>query len=361
MSLSLVEASKLSNDVLLQGIIETIIKDSPILQEMPFIQIVGNSLKYNRESVLPTVNFYDVGDTWVESTPEFDKVTAALKILGGDADVDNFLKATRSNVNDLETAVIEQKAKALRHEFEKQFIQGDSLVNSKQFDGIHKVVGGTAWTASTAYAVGDVVVPEAGEENGFRYVCTAAGTSHSANPVWPTVEGGTVTETGGVAWICRYGGHLSAGTGAAGTVTPGALSLTKLDNLIDLVRGGKPDILLMSRVSRRRIAVLARTAGQNLEVGTGKLGETVQLYNGIPIAISDWVRDNLGPSSNCTTIYAFQMGEGAVCGLSSPEMIQVERLGSLETKDAARTRIKWYCSLALFSTVNAAMLNWMSS
>jgi len=361
MSISLAEASKLSTDILLKGIIETIVKDSPILQELPFIQIVGNSLKYNRESVLPTVNFYDVADTWVESTPEFEQVTAALKILGGDADVDNFLKSTRSNIQDLEAAVIEQKAKALRHEFEKSFIQGNSTTNAKQFDGIHKVAGGTAWTASTAYVVGDVVVPEAGEENGFRYVCTVAGTSHSANPVWPTVEGGTIKETGGVTWVCRFGGNLSAGTGAAGTPTPGALSLTKLDSLIDLVRGAKPDILLMSRLSRRRIQVLARAAGSNLEVGQGKLGEPVQFYNGIRVAVSDWVLDNLGPSNNCTTIYAFQMGEGAVCGLTSPEMIQVERLGSLETKDAARTRIKWYCSLALFSTVNAAMLSWMSS
>jgi len=50
------------------------------------------------------------------------------------------------------------------------------------------------------------------------------------------------------------------------------------------------------------------------------------------------------------------MGEGGVCGLSSPEMLQVERLGSLETKDATRTRVKWYVSLALFSNVKAAMM-----
>jgi len=35
--------------------------------------------------------------------------------MGGDADVDNFLKATRSNVQDLEAAVVELKAKALRN------------------------------------------------------------------------------------------------------------------------------------------------------------------------------------------------------------------------------------------------------
>ena len=46
MSLSLAEAAKLSNDILLQGVIETIVKDSPVLQQLPFIEIVGNGLTY---------------------------------------------------------------------------------------------------------------------------------------------------------------------------------------------------------------------------------------------------------------------------------------------------------------------------
>ena len=117
-------------------------------------------------------------------------------------------------------------------------------------------------------------------------------------------------------------------------------------------------MLLMSRRSRRKIQALARAAGSNLEVAEGKLGQQVQLFGGIPIAISDWVKDNytVGSSTDCSAIFAFQTGEGAVCGLSSPEMIQLERLGSLETKDASRTRVKWYTSLALFSNVKAAML-----
>ena len=47
MSLSLAEAAKLSNDILLQGVVETIVKDSPVLQQLPFIEIVGNGLTYN--------------------------------------------------------------------------------------------------------------------------------------------------------------------------------------------------------------------------------------------------------------------------------------------------------------------------
>jgi len=65
--------------------------------------------------------------------------------MGGDADVDNFLKATRSNIQDLEAAVVELKAKALRDKFEETFIYGDSSVNAKQFDGLKKLVDtGTA-------------------------------------------------------------------------------------------------------------------------------------------------------------------------------------------------------------------------
>jgi len=301
MAITLTEAEKLSNDVLLQGVIETVIKDSPVLQTLPFIQIVGNGLSYTQETTLPTVAFYDVGDTWVESTPNFSKTTATLKILGGDADVDNYLRSTRSNIQDLEAAIIEEKAKAVRHEFENQFLYGNSATNAKQFDGIIKLI-------NTASASDQVI---------------AAGAS-----------GATLT-------------------------------LTMIDSLIDAIKGGKPDMLLMSRRSRRKLQVLARAAYSNVEVGRGMLGEFVQLYNGIPMAVSDWILDTHAVNNSlesaftggaCSTIYAIQFGEGALCGLSSPEMLQVERLGSLETKDASRTRIKWYVSLALFSSVKAAAL-----
>jgi len=122
MALTLAEASKLSNDLLMQGVVETIVKESPILQKLPFVEIVGNGLTYNRENTLPNIDFYDVGDTWSESTPTFTQVTANLKIMGGDADVDNFLKATRNNIQDLEAAVVELKAKALQQKFEDIFI-----------------------------------------------------------------------------------------------------------------------------------------------------------------------------------------------------------------------------------------------
>jgi len=301
MALTLTEASKLSNDLLMQGVVEIIVKDSPILQKLPFIEIVGNGLTYNRENTLPNIDFYDVGDTWVESTPTFTQITANLKIMGGDADVDNFLKATRSNIQDLQTAVIELKAKALRQKFEDTFIYGDSSVNSKQFDGLRKTIN-TGVASSQVIAMG--------------------------------------------------------ATGAT-------LTLAKLDELVDAIKGGKPDLLIMSRRSRRKINVLVRAGGGMMQTDQDKWGNFIELWDGIPIGVNDYILDTHVLSSSletattggtCSTIYALQLGEGALCGLTSPGYLQAEPIGSLETKDATRTRVKWYVSLALFSTIKAAAL-----
>jgi hypothetical protein len=301
MALTLAEAAKLSNDILLQGVIETIVKESPILQVLPFIEIVGNGLTYNQEKTLPDIDFYDVGDTWNESTPTFEQKTANLKIMGGDADVDNFLKATRSNVQDLETAVVEMKAKALKNKFEDSFIYGDSASSAKQYDGIRKLI-------NTSQAGAQLV---------------------------------------------------AAGAGGA------SLTLAMLDQLIDTVRGGKPELFLMSRRSRRKINALVRAGGGMMETDRDQWGNFIQFWDGIPIGVSDWILDThvvansvetATTGGTCSTIYALQMGEGALCGLTAPGFITVEPIGSLETKDASRNRIKWYVSLALFSSIKAGAL-----
>ena len=291
MALTLAEAAKLSNDTLLQGVIETIIYESPVLQALPFIEIVGNGLTYNQENAAATAAFYDVGDTWAESTPTFTQLTANLKILGGDADVDNFLAKTRSNIQDLEAAIVQLKAKAVQQKFDDIFISGDTSSDAKAFDGIDKL----------------------------------------------SVSGQTV----------------SMGTNGA------TLTLDKLDELIDKVKAGKPSILLMSRRSRRKLNSLSRGTGSGiLETDRNQFGQMVQFYSGIPIGVNDWIPDNktVGSSTDCSTIYGVQFGEGAVAGLTSPGGLQVERVGSLETKDATRTRVKWYVSLAAFNSLKLAKL-----
>jgi len=50
----------------------------------------------------------------------------------------------------------------------------------------------TAWQASTAYVVGDLV--RKATTNGHVYRCIVAGTSDSGEPTWPTVGGQTVAD-----------------------------------------------------------------------------------------------------------------------------------------------------------------------
>ena len=54
MPITLVEAGKLSTDVLQKGVIETFTRNSPVLELLPFMEISGNSYKYNVEKTLPT-------------------------------------------------------------------------------------------------------------------------------------------------------------------------------------------------------------------------------------------------------------------------------------------------------------------
>lgn len=57
----------------------------------------------------------------------------------------------------------------------------------------------TAWSASTAYAVGTIARATALQASGLVFRCTVAGTSASTEPAWPTDIGSTVTD-GSVTW-----------------------------------------------------------------------------------------------------------------------------------------------------------------
>lgn len=296
MALTLAEASKLSTDVLLSGVIETIVTESQLLQHLPFIDIVGNGLTYNRESTLPDAGFYAPGDTWVESTPTFTQHTAVLSILGGDADVDEFLRQTRSNIQNLKSIVTEMKAKAVARKFDDTFIYGSTSANAKSFNGIHQMVGAD------------------------QRIHTASGS-----------------------------------TGGAG-------SIRKLKQLTRLVIPGEADFLIMRRNTLDNLSDYAERNESPIRFIKGDFGRPIGLFKGIPIITTDWITQTESISGgnyetktdgNLTSIFAAKFGEGKLVGCQNGG-VNTKDLGDLETKDATRTRIKWYCSAALFSELALA-------
>lgn len=301
MALTLVEAAKLTNDVLLKGVIETIIIESAVLRYLPFMTLTGNSLRYNDEATLGSADFYAVGDAWTESSATFNERTANLTILGGDADVDQFLQQTYSNTNNLRAIVIEKKSKAIAQAFNLNFFAGDTAVNAKQFNGLKKIAGAVA-NALTGYT------------------SSVRAASNGAN-----------------------GATLTADT---------------MDALVDAIKPGKPEVLFMSKRTRRKLSSLRRASGNIAETGVDAFGRRVMMWDGIPIEVDENLPDNetQGTSNDCSSIYAVKFGAlTGICGLQNGT-IDVVPIGNLETKDAWRTRIKWYVGLASFNALSIARL-----
>ncbi len=80
--------------------------------------------------------------------------------------------------------------------------EGDTTPNFGN-EGESARLAAIAWSGSTAYGLGDVVVPTS--PNGHSYRVVTAGTSSGSEPTWPT-GGGSVTD-GGVTWQ-DYSGYL---------------------------------------------------------------------------------------------------------------------------------------------------------
>ena len=324
MANTLAEMALLSGEELKPGIIETIIKESPVLFGLlPFKEISGTAHAYNFETEMAGAGYYAPGDTWVESTGKWEKRTTALTILGGDADVDYFMKSTLSNKQQIAAPVIAGKAKALAHAFENSFLYGGTTVQNaaNEFQGILDYIAECESEATTD--LDGLVNPQ----------------------VFP----------------------MSA--------TTGVLTLAGLDELIDRVKPGAPDCFIMSRRMRRKVNALARAAGSALIEHHEEFGKFIDYYNGIPIHVSDFVLDNIqdGASSvlditaydrtvtraagyDNSFILAVQFGDNALIGLQSGGGIQTEYIGTLQDKDAERTRLKWYCGLCLESLTKAAVM-----
>lgn len=138
-TVTLAESAKLTQDMLLAGVIESIVEVNPLFEVMPFTPIEGNALAYNREKVLGDVQFLGVGGTITAKAPaEFDKVTSSLTTLIGDAEVNGLIQATRSNYTDQKAIQVASKAKSLGRKYQEAMIVGNGASNT--FAGLLSLV-----------------------------------------------------------------------------------------------------------------------------------------------------------------------------------------------------------------------------
>ncbi len=67
------------------------------------------------------------------------------------------------------------------------------------------------------------------------------------------------------------------------------MSLELIDELIDLIKPGRPDALLMAKATRRALSSLRRSSGIMLETCVNQFGQHVVMYDGIPVLTDDWL------------------------------------------------------------------------
>jgi hypothetical protein len=140
MPLLLDTAQELSLEQLERGVIEEVIYRDEVFAMLPFTNIEGKSYVYNREDVVAQGAFMAVNTDLEESASTFEQVTATLKIIAGQVDIDKFLLTTMSDHNDQVALQLGQKAKGLGIQYKTAMFAGDSSVNPNSFDGIAKLV-----------------------------------------------------------------------------------------------------------------------------------------------------------------------------------------------------------------------------
>lgn len=140
-------------------------------------------------------------------------------------------------------------------------------------------------------------------------------------------EGTTATDFDGLENLISGGQIVDAGS----TVGGDALTLDKLDELIDAVQG-EPTILLMNKVMRRKVNNLMRAAGQAFEMVKNDFGKLIPYYAGIPIGVievdntySDILSfdedDSTDAAAACTSIYAARFDENGLHGIQASPII----------------------------------------
>jgi hypothetical protein len=296
MGLTLLEAAKSERDPARLAVIREL-AEGELMRVIPFQDVEGEGVFYDVEQELPSVGFRGINETLDASYGVLNPQSERLKVLGAEVDVDTSIIDMRGS--DAVGDQVRMKVTSMRMTFEDQFINGDESLNPRSFDGLKRRIN--------------------------------AGSSQAIN-------------------------------------MNGALSLSALDELIDACDAmGGQKVLIMNKKMRRRLNTASRatTIGGFINYELDSFGRRVTQYGDVPIIVTDTNAQNqpvqpFTETSSSTSIYCVAMGDlltTAIQGRCRGQFgISVRAMGEVPDAPVDRTRIEWYCGMAVYNGRSAARL-----
>ena len=289
--LTILEAAKLNKGTEEQrAIIELYSGSSDILANLPFQNIQGNALKYNREANYPGVGFRGVNESYTASTGVLNPVTEVLVIAGGELDVDAFIVQTMGAE---QRAVHEaMKVRALSLAWTNKFINGNNATDPREFDGLE------------IRTVGDQLISAGSTANG------AALSLAKLDQAIDQVDNPTHLIMNKA--MARKFAAAGRATAVSGYITY------------------SPDDLGRRIMQYNGIPILVVDKDNN---GNNILGFDEASASG---------------TATSTSIYVVSMGPQGLTGIQNGGM-DVRDLGELQSAPVMRTRVEWYNGIAVFN------------
>lgn len=147
MAITLAEMKVGCADKVKEMVIDTFIRDSEILEMLPFDNCIspsgGSTLTYGYiQKKLPSMTAFRALNT--EYTPNHsvnEKKSVDLKIFGGSFEIDRILKKAENKFNNV-ASQMEDKIKSAVGTFHNALINGDSSSDANSFDGLDKFLVG---------------------------------------------------------------------------------------------------------------------------------------------------------------------------------------------------------------------------
>lgn len=149
-SQTLAEAGKLTNDMIVQGVIADIIGVNPMFSVLPFAGYSGQAIVCNRENALGDAGLFAVDAAiTAKAAATFTQYTFTSTKLIGDVEMDGLVQAQNASAGVDQLAIeIGSKAKSIARLFQTGMATGDGI--SPNMNSLHSMVDSGQYTAASA-------------------------------------------------------------------------------------------------------------------------------------------------------------------------------------------------------------------